>query len=54
MLDERPDGPVSELKLSRERLLEQIDHLETQHRDIERALTELRRRYYLMADVDMR
>lgn len=41
-----------ELRMSVERVQEQIAHLEEQHRSIDTALAELRRRLYLMSDVD--
>jgi DNA-binding transcriptional MerR regulator len=46
-----PDGKPGELALTAEQVSEQIRQLEDQHRAIDRALGELRRRLYLMAEV---
>jgi DNA-binding transcriptional MerR regulator len=46
-------GPVTnvgELKLTVQKIMDQIAHLEQQRRDIETALSSLRRRYYMMTD----
>jgi DNA-binding transcriptional MerR regulator len=39
-----------ELTLSRARIREQIDYLESRHRELNEALGELRKRYYLMSE----
>lgn len=44
---------VGDLNLSLERITDQITHLEDQHRQINAALSALRRRYYLMSEVDV-
>jgi DNA-binding transcriptional MerR regulator len=41
---------VGELNLSLERIADQIAHLEEQHRQVNNALSALRRRYYLMRE----
>jgi len=41
---------VTELKFSPQQALAQIKHLEQQHRSIEEALADLRKRYYLMSE----
>jgi DNA-binding transcriptional MerR regulator len=45
MLAAEENGPGSELRLSREQVAEQIEHLERQKSDIEQAISELRRTY---------
>jgi DNA-binding transcriptional MerR regulator len=45
MLAAEENGSGSELRLSREQVAEQIEHLERQKSDIEQAISELRRTY---------
>jgi DNA-binding transcriptional MerR regulator len=42
------NGANGELSLTKEQILQQVSYLETQHKAIETALGELRRRYYMM------
>ncbi len=51
MLNDGRSEASTDLVLSREQLLAQIGHLEHQQRINDQALVELRRRYYLMADM---
>jgi DNA-binding transcriptional MerR regulator len=50
MLDQSRNA--RELTLSLDNILEQIEHLENQRRDIDAAITSLRQRYYVMSDPD--
>jgi DNA-binding transcriptional MerR regulator len=45
-----PSQSVAALNLSLQRITDQITHLEEQHRQVNSALSALRRRYYLMSD----
>jgi DNA-binding transcriptional MerR regulator len=45
-----PDASADRLRLSPEMIIDQIGHLEEQHRHIDQALSDLRRRYYLMSE----
>ena len=45
-----PDAAADHLHLSLDMITDQIGHLEEQHRQIDQALADLRRRYYLMSE----
>jgi DNA-binding transcriptional MerR regulator len=45
-----PDASADHLHLSLDMIIDQIGHLEEQHRQIDQALADLRRRYYLMSE----
>jgi DNA-binding transcriptional MerR regulator len=49
-----PDTSVDRLNLTLDAIQDQIDHLEDQHRQIDQALADLRRRYYVMSAADAR
>lgn len=51
MIADSEDSGGVDLRLNPDLILRQIAFLEDQHRTIETALTELRRHYYLMAEV---
>ena len=52
MIAESDDGTLASLKLDPDMILRQITFLEDQQRTTELALGELRRRYYLMVEID--
>ncbi len=54
MLGDPKQGTATDLVLSKEQMLTQIEHLEHQQRANDEALVELRKRYYLMSDVPER
>jgi DNA-binding transcriptional MerR regulator len=45
-----PDASADHLHLSLDMIIDQIGHLEEQHKQIDQALADLRRRYYLMSE----
>ena len=51
MIADNEDADATSLRLHPEMILRQIAFLEEQHRTTEQALAELRRHYYLMADI---
>ena len=52
LLGREDENDSDELVLTREQTLTQIAYLEQQHRSIETALGELRKRYYLMGELE--
>jgi DNA-binding transcriptional MerR regulator len=44
-----PDASVDRLNLTLDAIQDQIEHLEDQHRQIDQALADLRRRFYVMS-----
>ena len=52
MIADNEDAGLADLRLNPDVILRQIAFLEDQHRTIESALSELRRHYYLMTEVD--